>query len=112
MERTQPDFSVQVHTATHTIDVDGELVQTAVDWVAVAVEELAAGSPRWITINGAGVQDVDAGGMDQLVSLAEKVLLCGSQLVISAPSATLRTKLINGGCGSLLAQPVPRAQRT
>lgn len=110
MPDSRPDFSVHVHATTHTIDLEGDLGEDAAEWVTIAVEGLAERSPRCIVLNSAGVHDVDAGGLDQLVTLAEEALRDGSRLVISHPSPVLREKLISGGCAALLADPDRRSR--
>lgn len=105
MTQYASDFSLEVHAATYTIDISGDLAEDEVGWVAAAVSQLARRSPRCITIDGRGVEDVDATGLDELATLAEHAIVEGSRVVIRNPSPTFRRKLISSGCGFLLAPP-------
>lgn len=111
MNEPRSDFTVQVHSTTNTVDLAGNLAGNASPWVSVAVEELVALGASCVTINGAGVADVDATVLDQLVILAEQALGEGSRLEISSPSPSFRKKLIDGGCAALLAEPERRSPR-
>ena len=112
MAKQASDFTVQVHSTTHTIDLAGTLSGNAVDWLSAAVEALTARGARCVTINGAGVDHVDAAALDRLVGLAEQALHCGSRLEISKPSPVFRNTLISGGCAALLAEPERRSHPT
>lgn len=111
MAKRASDFTVQVHSTTHTIDLGGTLSGNAVNWLSAAVEELTARGAQCVTINGAGVDSVDAAALDRLVALAEQALHRGSRLEISKPSPGFRNTLISGRCAALLAEPERRSRR-
>lgn len=108
MTRLPTDFVLEVHAATQTIDITGDLAGDEVAWVAAAVNQLAERSPHCITIDGSGVDDVDATGLDDLATLAEQALRNGTRVEISNPSPAFRKKLISGGCAFLLARSAAR----
>lgn len=88
MTQYASEFSLEVHAATATIDISGDLAEDEVGWVAAAVSQLSQRSRHCITIDGRGVDDVDAAGLDELATLAEQALVGGSRVVISNPSPT------------------------
>ena len=108
MMRLPTDFVLEVHAATQTIDITGDLAGDEVAWVAAAVNQLCERSPHYVTIDGCGVDDVDAAGLDELATLAEQALRSGTRVEIRNPSPAFRQKLITGGCAFLIARSAAR----